>query len=180
MARIDTLINFLTDVATAIKAKKGDSTPIPAANFDTEITNLPSGDDSILISLIDRTATSIEIPEGTTRIGNSAFYFCRNLTSITIPDSVTSIGSSAFRNCKNLTSITIPVSVTSIDNYVFRNCTNLTEIDFSTHTAVPTLNNKNAFNNTPANLVIKVPSALLDEWKAATNWATYADKIVGV
>lgn len=42
MARINSLSNFLTDVATAIKAKKGDSTSIPAANFDIEITNLPS------------------------------------------------------------------------------------------------------------------------------------------
>ncbi len=42
MARINSLSDFLTDVATAIKAKKGDSTSIPAANFDLEITNLPS------------------------------------------------------------------------------------------------------------------------------------------
>lgn len=43
MARINNLTNFLTDVATAIKTKKGDSTPIPASDFDTEIANLPSG-----------------------------------------------------------------------------------------------------------------------------------------
>ena len=249
MARIDTLINFLTDVAAAIKAKKGDSTLIPAANFDTEIANLPSGDDSMLISLIDRTATSFEIPEGTTSIGyyafayclslasiiipdgvtligEGAFVLCTSLTSITIPDSVTSIGSfafsgctgltsitipdsvtsigdsvfedctsltsvtigngvtsigdSAFYGCTGLTSITIPDSVTSIEYYAFRGCTSLTEIDFSTHTTVPTLNSTTAFNNTSESLVIKVPSALVDEWKAATNWATYADKIVGV
>ena len=249
MARIDTLTNFLTDIATAIKNKKGDSTPIPAADFDTEIANLPSGDDSMLISLIDRTATSFEIPEGTTSIGyyafaccfslasiiipdgvtligesafgsctsltsitipdsvtsigRSVFYGCTGLTSITIPDSVTSIGDSvfedctsltsviignsvtsigysAFSGCTGLTSITIPNSVTSIESDAFGFCTNLTEIDFSTHTTVPTLISTNAFSNTSANLVIKVPSSLLDEWKAATNWATYADKIVGV
>ena len=203
MARTDTLINFLTDVAAAIKAKKGDSTLIPAADFDTEITNLPSGDDSMLISLIDRTATSFEIPEGTTSIGyyafancsslasiiipdgvtligEGAFGLCTSLTSITMPDSVTSIEDSAFYGCTGLASITIPNSVTSIDSHAFEDCTNLTEIDFSTHTTVPTLNSTNAFNNTSASLVIKVPSALVDEWKAATNWATYADKIVGV
>ena len=43
MARIDNLTNFLTDVASAIKTKKGNDTDIPAANFDTEIANLPSG-----------------------------------------------------------------------------------------------------------------------------------------
>jgi len=42
MARTNSLTNFLTDVADAIKEKKGDPTDIPASNFDTEIMNLPS------------------------------------------------------------------------------------------------------------------------------------------
>lgn len=42
MARIDTLTNFLTDVATAIRKKKGNNSNISAANFDTEIENLAS------------------------------------------------------------------------------------------------------------------------------------------
>ena len=157
----------------------------------------------MLISLIERTATSFEIPEGTTSIGvyafancsslasiiipdgvtligECAFAICTSLTSITMPDSVTSIGDSAFYGCAGLTSVTIGNSVTSISNAAFGDCTNLTEIDFSTHNAVPTLADTSAFSNTSASLVIKVPSALLDEWKAATNWSTYADKIVGV
>ena len=43
MARIDNLTNFLTDVASAIKTKKGSQTNIPASSFDTEILSLPSG-----------------------------------------------------------------------------------------------------------------------------------------
>lgn len=43
MARVDTLEHFLTDVASALKTKKGDQTDILASDFDTEITNLPSG-----------------------------------------------------------------------------------------------------------------------------------------
>ena len=43
MARTNSLTNYLTDVATAIKYKKGDNAPIIASNFDTEIENLPSG-----------------------------------------------------------------------------------------------------------------------------------------
>lgn len=45
MARTDKLSNYLTDVASAIKEKKGDTTPILASEFDTEILNLPKGDD---------------------------------------------------------------------------------------------------------------------------------------
>lgn len=37
MARTNNLTNFLNDVATAIKAKLGDNTPIPASQFDTKI-----------------------------------------------------------------------------------------------------------------------------------------------
>ena len=40
MARTNNLTNFLTDVSAAIKQKTGDSTPIPAANFDTEILSI--------------------------------------------------------------------------------------------------------------------------------------------
>ena len=43
MARTNSLPNFLTDVADAIKEKKGSQADIPAANFDTEIRNLPGG-----------------------------------------------------------------------------------------------------------------------------------------
>lgn len=94
--------------------------------------------------------------------------------------SVTRINDSAFFNCDGLTSITIPDSVTRIGRDAFYDCSNLKEVDFSTCTDIPTLESSNAFSNTYSNLVIKVPSALLDEWKAATNWSTYADKIVGV
>lgn len=43
MARIDNLNNFLTDVATAIRNKKGTTANIPCANFDTEIASISGG-----------------------------------------------------------------------------------------------------------------------------------------
>lgn len=45
MARTDNLSNYLEDVASAIKEKKGDNSPINASEFDNEIENLPSGED---------------------------------------------------------------------------------------------------------------------------------------
>lgn len=43
MARIDNLNHFLTDVADAIRAKKGTSGAIPCTDFDTEIASISGG-----------------------------------------------------------------------------------------------------------------------------------------
>ena len=123
---------------------------------------------------------SITIPNGVTSISNNAFQNCQSLLSITIPDGVTSISNNAFQNCYSLSSITIPDGVTSISNNAFQNCYGVRYYDFTRHTAVPTLSNTNAFDNIAADCEIRVPAALADEWKAATNWSTYASYIVGV
>ena len=124
--------------------------------------------------------TSIAIPSGVTSIGSSVFYTCYNLASIAIPDGVTSIDSSTFRGCYSLASIAIPSGVTSIGSQAFYGCSGVAYYDFTKHTAVPTMAATNAFNNISADCEIRVPASLVDEWKAATNWSTYADKIVGV
>lgn len=43
MARTNNLTNFLTDVATAIKTKTGESAAIPASQFDTKIAGITTG-----------------------------------------------------------------------------------------------------------------------------------------
>ena len=123
---------------------------------------------------------SIAIPDSVTSIGNNAFMNCYSLASITIPDSVTSIGNYVFAYCYSLASIAIPDSVTSIGNYVFESCYGVRFCDFTNHTSVPTLVGIYSFYAVPADFEIRVPAALADEWKAATNWATNASYIVGV
>lgn len=53
MARIDNLTNFLTDVADAIRTKKGTSGEISCANFDTEIASISGGGSSSDIDEIE-------------------------------------------------------------------------------------------------------------------------------
>ena len=124
--------------------------------------------------------SSITIPDGVTSISDYAFGFCDSLSSITIPSGVTSIGGNAFSSCSSLSSITIPNSVTSIGDGVFYSCYGMRYYDFSACTAIPALSNKNAFGGIPSDCQMLIPSSLYNNWKAATNWATYADKMVSV
>ena len=108
------------------------------------------------------------------------FQSCSSLASIVIPDGVTSIYERVFQSCYSLASIVIPDGVTRIAASAFQYCYGVAFYDFTNHTSVPTLTNTNAFTGIAADCEIRVPAALVDEWKAATNWSTYADKIVGV
>lgn len=111
---------------------------------------------------------------------NSA-YFCFSgcgVTEIVLSDSLTSIGMYTFASSK-LTKITIPDSVLSIRGDAFSFCSNLQEVHMSRGTppSFDVANNYPIFYNCNAGLKIYVPAAAVSAYKAATNWATVADKI---
>lgn len=70
----------------------------------------------------------LEIPYGTTRIGDYAFGFCTGLTSVTIPDTVTEIGECAFYGCTGLESMTMPSAMEKIGVCAFYGCTGLKSV----------------------------------------------------
>lgn len=123
---------------------------------------------------------SVIIPSTVTSIYEQVFRSCYALSFFTIPDGVTEILDNAFNNCRALTSLAIPGGVTSIGTGAFRYAYGMAVYDFTAAISVPTLDHTNAFGNIPADCQIRVPASLVDEWKAATNWSTYADHIVGV
>jgi hypothetical protein len=120
--------------------------------------------------------TEISLPAAT-NIGNVAFAGCVGLTEISLP-AATSIGGSAFLRCSQLTSISLPAA-TSIGMAAFAYCSNLTKVILGNTSGVATLANTNAFMNAP-NAIIYVPDELVDSYKSATNWSTYADRIIGI
>lgn len=122
--------------------------------------------------------TRVTIPNGVTSIGARAFRSC-SIEGITIPNNVTSIQDETFRYCYSLTNVTFPNSLTKIGSSVFSSCTSAKVYDFTALTAVPTLTST-SFYEIPSDCEIRVPAALAEEWKAATNWSTYAANIVGV
>lgn len=112
------------------------------------------------------------------QVGN--FSSCRSLLEVTIPADATTFVAAAFQGDNELRRVTCLGNIASIPAQVFQRCYPLRFVDFTHCTAVPTLANVNAFDSTHPQLEIRVPASLADAWKAATNWSSLADHIVGV
>ena len=97
---------------------------------------------------------NIILPQNLTKIGAYCFEGAQ-IKQITIPDTVTEIGDGAFIYCGQLASITCLA-------------------------ATPPVLGTEAFSSDTAGFTIKVPAASVAAYKAATNWSSYADYIVGV
>ena len=142
MARTDTLGNFLTDVATAIRNKKGTTDTILASNFDTEIASIESGVDinEYLSDTITKGTSSsggwvktiIKLRSPLTVEGTSAEYMFYGCPLNELPQLDTSNVkdmTSMFDGCKNLTAIPqIDTSNVTRMNQMFYHCSNLTTI----------------------------------------------------
>lgn len=123
---------------------------------------------------------TVSFPKKIKAIDAASFLGDTLLQKIRLPEAMTTISSNTFYQCYALTEIPIPASVASISGSAFMYAYGVRVYDFSKHTAVPTLANTNAFTGIAKDCEIRVPASLVDTWKAATNWATYADRIVGV
>lgn len=143
---------------------------------------IPNGATSVSASMFSGcgSLSSIAMPQSIRSVGNYTFSGCESLASITIANGANGLSSGAFSGCGSLTSVTIPTGISAVSDDTFGKCYGVAFYDFTSHTSVPNLSNTNAFTGIAADCEIRVPAALVDAWKAATNWATYADHIVGV
>ena len=135
------------------------------------------GDAALTDSILDRSITEF-LDNLATSIGDSAFRDCTKLTSVSLP-AATSISTSAFYSCSALTSISLPAA-TSIGSSAFYNCSKLEALILENADAVCQLSSTSALSGTliaSGTGYIYVPSALVDTYKAATNWSTYANQI---
>ena len=120
----------------------------------------------------------ITIPSGFTSIPQSCFQNCYGLTSIVILEGITTIGTNAFTYCKSLPRIDLPESLTSVSgSNTFGYCRALKTVVLKYTGGVVTLSNVDIFSTCHEELKFYVPDALVDAYKIATNWVTYADRI---
>lgn len=69
-----------------------------------------------------------QIPEGTTRVEDYAFYYCVNVSSVTIPGSVKSLGEGAFGNCSSLTQVVLNEGLEEVGEYAFQSSSKIRDI----------------------------------------------------
>lgn len=166
---------------------------------DNQLTKVGSGAFYGCTALIEVNLPNVCSSNGDS-LGTSAFEGCTALQSVNLPsyDRAASAMTYQFRNCKALERIILP-SLLSTSLGMFMNCTMLATVDlpcctylggnvFAGCSALTALilrstsvcslaNTNNAIANTPiakGTGYVYVPRALVDSYKVATNWSTYA------
>lgn len=73
--------------------------------------------------------TDLIVPEGITKVSESALRNVSSLCTVSLPASIKFIGYTAFQECNNLVSINLPEGLETIGSGAFRLCTSLKQIE---------------------------------------------------
>ncbi|MDL2232768.1 leucine-rich repeat protein [Ruminococcaceae bacterium OttesenSCG-928-L11] len=121
----------------------GGCTSLANLSLPTSLTSLGEGPFSGCMSI-----TSLDLSNQTqmTKINGSAFLALTGATEILLPDTIVEIGERAFFGCDSLQSLAIPAGV------------------------IVTISNSDAL---PDGVTVKVPAALLTDYKEDSQWAAY-------
>lgn len=160
-----------------------------SGNREMVISHIPDGvttiDESAFYECFDTNFT--ELPNNLTYIGAKAFYNCQQIALTKLPIGITNIPNSAFYCCKSIKKLEVLGNITTIGNMAFSGCSVLSTIIFPNVTEVPTLEGTAVFGSSSKTTpiysgtgYIYVPDTLVDSFKSATNWSTYADQILPI
>ena len=192
----DALITDLEALANSLGSSGGGGGDIDAL-IDGTITDVESNAESVRDYCLYYSSTikSVRLPKATSigkyafqassleeiycpevlTMGNGVFNTCRKLTKAKIP-LLSTLPSSTFRTSNALLTVDLPM-VTYITEYSFRDCSALkalilrSETICVAQTSTTTFQSSGIANGTG---YVYVPRALVESYKVATNWSTYA------
>jgi hypothetical protein len=126
---------------------------------------------------------SVSIPSTIETIRNSCFTNCQKLTSLILKSGIKYIEPYAFSDCERLPSVKLPSTILTIGQAAFLSCRRLALVDltdFTDPTAIPSLANKNAFQNISASCAFLVANVEMQAaFSSATNWSNFTFTIQG-
>lgn len=187
----------LTGIADAIRGKTGGTEKLTLEGMAAAIAGIQAGGDttaedglitgSVVEYRNDRIQTvrtngfsecgslvSVDLPN-VTRINGYAFSFCRKLTRINLPKLSAFSQTYHFQACSALEMIKLP-SITKLENNSFDRCSSLKTVVLP-QSYVVALAETSVFGSTPfatngTGGTVYCPAALIEQYRAATNWAT--------
>lgn len=184
MAKYGIKAESLTAIADAVREKTGSTDKLTPAQMASAISGIEGGDSvNELIEFINGNYSDV-VDEKTVKLSSSAFASSPFLTSYT-GKCVASLGTGCFLRCTTVTRVDfytdfkINYTEHNITTNTFYGCTALTTLILRGERVIA-LAATSIFTNTPiasGTGYIYVPSALVEDYKAATNWSTYADQI---
>lgn len=167
----DTLISM----ADAIRAKTNKTNAMTPTEMITEISSIKT--DTILEIYTSSTTDCIWEDNDIITIPNGLFTYCTKLNKVIAPNATT-IGSNVFANCTALT-IADFSNASSFTYNTFANDSSFIALILRKTDSITILRYTSAFTNTliaKGTGYIYVPSALIDSYKSANNWSTFADR----
>ena len=113
--------------------------------------------------------TSVDLPN-LTSAGPELLFGCTSITSVDLPN-LTSAGPELLSGCTSITSVDLP-NLTSAGYNLLSGCIKLKSI-YLRSTIMCTLGGP---TNLPPTVSIYVPASLIESYKTASNWSSYASK----
>jgi hypothetical protein len=133
-------------------------------------------DEQIIASILEKTITEYA-DNVVTKLRTGVFAGCNKLVRVVLP-SVTYVSEYALQYCTSLKTADFG-SLTGMNYSVFYNSTALERLFLRNEETLCTIANTSVFYKTPiANGTgyIYVPKALIEDYKSATNWSTFAEQ----
>lgn len=193
MSKVLVSSSYLTAIANAIRGKNGSSNTYKPSQMAGAISNIPTGggyEDALIANsrieeYINTTASQVaEYRFYNSNIGKITFttadtiraaaFMSARATEIHLPNAVT-VQLNTFHSCSSLVTVDIG-KIASFPNNIFYNCTSLQNViirAFIEPTAAATFATT-LLGTSNAGGYVYVPTSLLSQFQASTNWQTYA------